>query len=334
MIILIPWMLDPTEYLVEHRQTAKDLGKHAIATALDVAQHLSTDEASVVVTAKRDTVPMPAQRALGQSHVRLIHLDTPVGPETLPFVPLGTQHSLQALSPQPPVIILNFRAPLVTAPDLVGAYAQSLATQEPLLISATAPRDHPCQGKILYDFMGPLLPMAEGTDLHIVREGDQIITLDQSSPQDAVLIIMGKGGKRVLEPQTDAQGNTFFLLPKGLDLPENPCWALARPTTAPGPGRFLFAYAPDNAPWQRDTSSGQMRTLSGASIAGRQEFPAVLEADDSFCIVKTLSNDFYSTQNLQHQTWPLPQERSLCINNALAALCWNHTLSTENLPST
>lgn len=320
VITLVPI---PGEYLADKPDSLLALGLAAVRIATEAAAALPGEHSVIVACSGMRTAD---STRLGKEGAELLDL----GPEPgaappLAFLPPGAMEALRVLAPpsqRDPVLLVNPRNPRLEPGDLLAA-AQTLDEGDAhLVISATPPADHPCQGKMLHAKAAPARPLGQGA--HIEGDGNgQSVTLDACAPERAFLLLFGEGKIIFLHQRADEQAEgTAFVLPPEAEPPANARWILTLPADTPGPGRFLLPYIPPGAPWGIGLHSGRVTGLHGDLIAGRQDFPPLLTACGSFCLLRHPLPAPGEAALLPHRALELPEARSQLIANALQDLAW------------
>ncbi|MBU1002526.1 MAG: hypothetical protein KKE73_08385 [Proteobacteria bacterium] len=324
MRIIIPAVLHPEEYLHGYPTLFQELTLRSARVAMAAAR-LTPQDISVHVV--HDARPNAIALRLRESGAILTTIKADDSETTtMPFLPHGASLSLQSLAAptaQDPVAILNPRNPVLGVHDLDEALEHFAKTDVPCLLSALPPADHPCQGKVLHALVAPFRPLGDGASLRLDKQDRQVVLLQNPAPARSLLVLMWQGGKIVLPHVPPRQGlQTTFVLPPGYILPDAARWGLITPVAAPGPARFLLPYSPDDAPWNWDHLTTMVTDTRGRRIAGRQDFPNLMQPDGSLCLFRTAIPAYSRKDPLVHGIWELPLERSLLITDRLAHLRW------------
>ena len=288
MIALLPLYFSPGEPLGHDPALALKLVRRA-AGALRAALTLCDGGGALAVALPKGADEPPARAARAD-----IMLHTPDSAAPLRGLPPGTGVALTALraaagdlpAPHRTVLCLDPRAALASPAALAGAVRRLRSGVYELVVSAHAPTDHPCQARRSFGALHDFRLLGDGAQADLEDGCLTLRTPKPDGPGPFALELRPPGAILRLFPDTDEGEALRFTTPTDAPPPEHTRWRLlAARDTLPNP--VLLPAVPRGAPWRWDGNLAQVvSTATGCALAGRQDFPELLESDGSFCVAR------------------------------------------------
>lgn len=325
MICLLPLFFSVDEPLGADPNLAQELARRA-AGVLRAAGTLCGGDNVLIAALPEGADDAPALAAHPE-HV--VHV-ADVAPAPFRGLPPGLGRSVQALRRMTDapwhghesVIALDPRAALATPPVLAEAVWRFRSSQR-LLVSAVTPTDHPCQGKLLFGSLHDFRLLGEGAQA-VIEGANCIVTVAEPDNEGPFALDLRPPGAiiRLFPDGRKQNGLLQFTTPLGTLPPAATRWRLlAARNELPNP--TALPVLPPEAPWKWDAATARVINLeTGRPLAGRQDFPTVLEPDGSFCVA--LLEDASSRTPWPERVDVMRQapDRSLRITNRLDILRW------------
>ena len=328
MIALLPLFFGPAEPLGGDSALANDCARRA-ASALREAMALCGEDGPLVAALPDGADDAPARLAEADHILR-----TGGGPATpMCGVPPGfgrCMGALRALARTLPgghddVVCLDPRATLVTPGLLARAARRFRAGAHPLLVSALPPQDHPCQGKRLYGALHAFARLEEGPRT-AMENGRFIVTVEAPGMPGPLALDLRPPGDilRIFQDPESSPGTVRFTTPLDAPPPLATRWRLLSPQRETH-DHVLLPALPAGAPWRWDAATARVvNAQSGRALAGRQDFPRVLEPDGSLCV-----SSLAPMGSGEPAPWPdavdvveIPEGMAVRVTNQLEVLRW------------
>lgn len=284
MIGLLPLYFAPGEPLGDDPALALELVRRAAGT-LRAALTLCGGDGVLAVALPEEADEAPA-RAVGAD----ITLRTTDGGAPLRGLPPGAGAAMAALraaggelpGAHDTVLCLDPRAALASPAALAGAVRRLRGGAHELCVSAHAPTDHPCQARRPFGALHDFRLLGDGAEAAI-EDGRLTVRVPRpGGPGPFALDLRPPGAILRLFPEDGGGGPLRFITP--LDAPQNEGtrWRLLA-ARGGWPHPVLLPVVPPGAPWRWDGASARVvNTMTGRPLAGRQDFPELLESDGSF----------------------------------------------------